>query len=183
MRGAGSKAFLPSVRLIKNNFKLNFLAVFEPRISGPKAVEVANKLGFPNVFIEDAVGFQGGIWILWDGITLNLSILQSNSQVVTCLINNSWVPSAMYASPMPSLRKNLWKLLDEIAVMISLPWMLERDFNEIINLTEKRGGSDSFVKIGLLTGLTLILWLISVSKVKSLLGSRVLLILILFRKD
>lgn len=52
----------------------------------------------------------------------------------------SWV-TAIYASPVPSLRKQLWDYLGSIASTMSGPWLLGGDFNSILYASEKRGGS------------------------------------------
>lgn len=51
---------------MKNNYKLDFLAIFESRISANMAAKVINSHGLDNSFREDAVGLSKGIWLLWN---------------------------------------------------------------------------------------------------------------------
>ncbi|KAH9673337.1 reverse transcriptase domain-containing protein [Citrus sinensis] len=52
----------------------------------------------------------------------------------------SWV-TAVYASPNPMLRRQLWKHMDSIAMSIQGPWLIGGDFNSILYASEKQGGA------------------------------------------
>lgn len=49
--------------------------------------------------------------------------------------------SAIYASSSPLLREDLWNYLIDIGHLISMPWILIGDFNQILYLEEKKSGS------------------------------------------
>ncbi|KAJ8759030.1 hypothetical protein K2173_003268 [Erythroxylum novogranatense] len=55
-------------------------------------------------------------------------------------ISGQWVCSVAYASPVESIKDDLWKHLLEVGDSISLPWLVFRDFNVYLQLSEKRGG-------------------------------------------
>ncbi|CAN1130183.1 hypothetical protein LINPERHAP2_LOCUS5688 [Linum perenne] len=46
----------------------------EPKISQHKAEAVIKKMGFSASFRSDAVGFVGGIWLVWDPLVIKLDI-------------------------------------------------------------------------------------------------------------
>lgn len=54
----------------------------------------------------------------------------------------SWV-TAVYASPIPSLKKYIWDHLGRIANTMQDPWLVGEDFNSILYASEKRGGSST----------------------------------------
>lgn len=138
-------------RTFKNIYKLNFLAILEPRVSGAKAQTISKSLGFPNFFREEARGFAGGLWIFWDDAGMDIQILHSHHQAITILISHAqkiWIMTIVYASPIPCNRKELWIYLNQVAGIINHPWILAGDFNEIIAHEEKKGGSEGFTSTG-----------------------------------
>lgn len=149
VRGAGDKSF---PRIIKNIIQLNqVLAILEPRISGTRALQVINSLGFTNHHIVDATGFSGGIWLLWNCFSINISIVDHSSQSITALIthgNSSWLFTVVYAHPCAGIRKPLWNYLDGVSTASNLPWLVAGDFNEIIYETEKKSGRPSHSNSG-----------------------------------
>lgn len=50
----------------------------------------------------------------------------------------------VYASPVPSLRRHLWTILDQISEVVDVPWLVAGDFNEIISISENFGGNSTF---------------------------------------
>lgn len=68
------------------------------------------KLGFTPGALVEAVGHSGGIWVL---CRVGLVVLQVEkfSQAVTVRVGgggNGWFLSAIYGSPTPSIREELW---------------------------------------------------------------------------
>ena len=51
----------------------------------------------------------------------------------------SWV-TAVYASPNPILRRQLWSHMENIASSMQGPWLIGGDFNSILYASEKQGG-------------------------------------------
>ncbi|CAN0876754.1 hypothetical protein LINGRAHAP2_LOCUS11480 [Linum grandiflorum] len=105
-------------------------------------------MGFSNHFLAEAAGRSGGIWLLWDDNRFTLTVLASTPQVVHLLVEvygkEPWVLSAVYASPSPNIRQQLWSQLKGFAESNSLPWMLIGDLNEITCRSERRGGANSW---------------------------------------
>ena len=52
----------------------------------------------------------------------------------------AWVYTVVYASSTPSIRKNLWNHLLNSRKDVILLWLVLKDFNEIINLSEVHDG-------------------------------------------
>ena len=72
VRGAGKKSLVKTLSDFRKIYRFEVLAVLEPRISGPRALSVANKLGFYSKFIVDADSFSGGLWLLWNNSSVSL---------------------------------------------------------------------------------------------------------------
>lgn len=64
-RGTGNSRFPGLIKDYVHMYKLSFLALLEPRISGIRVDKVIEKLGFDGIAREEAIGFSGGIWCLW----------------------------------------------------------------------------------------------------------------------
>lgn len=77
--------------------------ISEPKISGARAKTVANSLGFSKVSIEDATGFSGGIWLMWNNWSFDLQVVDHNMQAITAKVteasNKQWYFTTVYASP------------------------------------------------------------------------------------
>lgn len=54
-----------------------------------------------------------------------------------------WVLTAVYASPNPVLRENLWDELETIAGRIDKPWLIVGDFNDFTNQEERKSYTPS----------------------------------------
>lgn len=55
---------------------------------------------------------------------------------------NEWIYfSVIYGSLKWAIRKDLWKDLGEITMTIHLPWMIVGDFNIMLCVDDKQGGS------------------------------------------
>ena len=76
---------------------------------------VCNILGFDHWIRVEAVGYGGGIWVLWQD-TLQVKILRTRPQFVHMVVTpqggQPWLLSIIYGSPNPSLWKYLWTLID-----------------------------------------------------------------------
>lgn len=62
-------------------FGLDFVALFETRISGCKVESVIAKLGFTRSYRVEAEEFAGGIWVLWNDDS-NVDVLSIHPQFV-----------------------------------------------------------------------------------------------------
>lgn len=64
-QGAASNEFLRVLRNFVQHYKLDMVALLEPRISGEWADKVCTQIGFANWIRVEVVGFSGVIWLLW----------------------------------------------------------------------------------------------------------------------
>lgn len=99
--------------------------------------------GFLNLFRVEAIGFSGGIWILWNSNSVGLEILAYSDQLIHAILSLSLPGSvdvlltAVYGSPDAKDRKGLWTSLREACSLHSLPWLTLGDFNQVLSADEK----------------------------------------------
>lgn len=106
--GAGKRGFRRAIRYMCSHHSVYVLALFKTRISGERVEKICDKLPFSNKIRVEAVGFAGGVWLLWNDPKANLSIISLNSNY----IHSSWSSGsvqadliAMYGPPSVSRRE------------------------------------------------------------------------------
>lgn len=61
VRGAGKESCAMTIKDLKKAYAIDVFAILEPRINGPRALSIAQSLGFSHHHIIDATGFSGGV--------------------------------------------------------------------------------------------------------------------------
>ncbi|CAN1187241.1 Putative ribonuclease H protein At1g65750 [Linum perenne] len=144
-RGAASKSFITAFKSYANIVNFSIAVIVEPKISGHKAEKVIWKMGFASSFRSDAIGFSGGVWLLWDPLVVSLNIMEFGPQFVhakgSLADGSSFFLTAVYASPRATSRVLLWDVLKRLSVNQSSPWAVIGDFNAILSADDKSGGS------------------------------------------
>ncbi|KAI9116715.1 hypothetical protein K1719_012373 [Acacia pycnantha] len=139
-RGAASRGVASVIRDNKHQYKLDMVALLEPRISGNQAKRVIKKWDFKHSVRREAEGFSGGIWLLWDSNELSVDVRIMHEQFIHCKVSigeEEMLVTILYASPTEQKRHRLWEALYEMACEISEPWVLVGDFNEIRTPSER----------------------------------------------
>lgn len=144
VRGAASSKFKSNVLDLIRSHHLDMLFLCEPRISGAKAISVVKTLGFPCFEVVDAVGFSGGLWLLWDDSRVHVEVVGTSDQTISaCVARNGqdpWLFTGVYASPNAVKRGKMWDYLSFVAASHNMPWLIAGDFNELLTADEKFGG-------------------------------------------
>ena len=143
-QGAASSGFQ---RVFKSFIEINkpgMVVLLEPRISGLKAKLVIRSLKFQYSHRVEALGYSGGIWILWNDNWV-VRIIRNHRQYVHLDIWDdsgfNFLFTPIYGSPQAKNRMELWSDLCAIASTVNGPWIAGGDFNAILNKDEKCGGS------------------------------------------
>ncbi|CAN1152523.1 hypothetical protein LINPERHAP2_LOCUS18799, partial [Linum perenne] len=96
-------------------------------------------------FRSDAVGFKGGIWLLWDSNAISLDILEFGTQFINTKgrspDDSCFFLTAVYASPRATSQVLLWDVLERLSIGQNEPWVVIGDFNAILSAEDKVGGS------------------------------------------
>ena len=103
-RGASKPSFQKRVREMIQKHNLVILVVMETRVGGNKAREITERLPFDGAIRSDAVGFAGGIWVLWNSERVDVAHLANTEQEIhfTVKVRSSnviWIFSVLYSSP------------------------------------------------------------------------------------
>lgn len=107
---------------------------------------VSKKLGYFGCFCVNSVGKNGGLALLWkDDLKVEI-INYSQWHISACVelegLPFKWIFMGFYREPKTSKRFLSWNLLKELKPPNNTPWVVIRDFNEILFHHEKWGAKD-----------------------------------------
>ena len=94
----------------------------------------------------DPIGYSGGIWLLWnESPSFIVKIITRREHSIHALVkihspSISNLLTAVYAPPQFHKCKLYYDYLQNLAMNISLPWVLLGDFNDMLSDEEKLGG-------------------------------------------
>lgn len=138
-QGAASRDFYRVFMDMIRSFKPMLVGLLEPKVSGSNADVLCRRFGFDQWVRVEAVGFSGGIWVLWND-DLNVEVVHTSPQFVLLKvaygISGSWYISFIYGSPTSHLRKKLWFELTHDHLIQDLPWVSIGDYNAIVSENE-----------------------------------------------
>ncbi|XP_031120966.1 uncharacterized protein LOC116024205 [Ipomoea triloba] len=133
-QGAASSAFRCALLLLVKKVKVDMVGLMEQKISGCAVDKACKSFGFDNWLRVEAVGFSGGIWLLWRN-TVNVDILATNPQFVLTRISRGNVRlglvSFVYGSPSHYLRNKLWNNLSIDHLPLNEEWLSVGDYNAV----------------------------------------------------
>ncbi|XP_021766706.1 uncharacterized protein LOC110731184 [Chenopodium quinoa] len=133
-QGTGSREFINVLKEIVRVNKPCVLALVETHMGGDHAQKIASILNYNGHTRVDAQGYSGGIWIYWKPELVKVDPITKHNQYITMMITRvgeiPWYFTAIYASPDPSKRSELWYEFRKFADNNNQPWLLAGDFNE-----------------------------------------------------
>ncbi|XP_021764430.1 uncharacterized protein LOC110729037 [Chenopodium quinoa] len=134
VQGAGNSNFVSALKEAVRLNKPNVLTLVETHMGGEQASRIANILGYNGHERVDAMGFSGGIWVYWKPEIVTINPILKHRQHITMEITRvgatPWYFSAIYASPDPIKRRELWDELKSFASTHNKPWLIAGDFND-----------------------------------------------------
>jgi hypothetical protein len=120
------------------------MVIMETRTSPTKLKRSFQLLGFDGYQFADTNGYAGGIIVAWKEGTISVDVLYTHFQFlhskVTLQGGKSFYFTATYASPQEEGRNDLWRELTKLSDSMIGEWLLARDFNDLANPSEKKGG-------------------------------------------
>ncbi|KAI9094279.1 hypothetical protein K1719_026861 [Acacia pycnantha] len=122
-----SKSFVAVLRDLKFRYKVDMVVILEPRVSGNSATKIIKSWGFKYSVRVEAVGFSGGIWMLWNFEDIGVDVLVKEEQFIHCRLNlgpKKMLFSAVYASLCEQRRQQTWDWLHSLAEEINEPWLV-----------------------------------------------------------
>lgn len=143
-RGARSKRALSHLHLLISYYRLDIVILMEPRCSSDVLHGVLANSCLTDFVVAEARGFFGGIWILWNAQVVHIDPISIDDQIINAVVwtasSPPWLLSAVYASPLSTVRQHLWDYLLQMGNCVELPWLMIGDFNQVIHPSEKHGG-------------------------------------------
>lgn len=130
-------------RELINTHRPDIAILTETRISRDRANRIIATLGFDHYIKVDAMGFVGGIWVLWNPNVITTQPVATSFQEfhLECRVNGKlFLLTAICASPCFEKRKLLWSSFINLAPLLNKPWLILGDFNDIAKPSEKFGG-------------------------------------------
>lgn len=104
--------------------------------------------GHPSIkglFTVDPVGRNGGLALFWlnskEVEIVNFSLRHINANITMSETNWSGKLTCFYGHPNQLYREESWNMLSHLSSFSPREWLCLGDFNDISNLTEKRGGA------------------------------------------
>ncbi|KAH9799959.1 reverse transcriptase domain-containing protein [Citrus sinensis] len=102
------------------------------------------ELNFENCFSVSRNGLGGGLAMLWSS-DIDVKIVSYSQHHIDAEIceegGSNWRCTGVYGHPETAQKRHTWTLMKRLASLSSLPWLCFGDFNEILHLSEKKGGS------------------------------------------
>ncbi|KAK4476678.1 hypothetical protein RD792_015838 [Penstemon davidsonii] len=139
----GLDAHKRAVTLRLQDIEARQVSNLKTRVAEERAISISTRLGFSGVCRAPTVGGSGGIWMLWRQEEVKVDVIDMDQQAIHAVIapklGQDWLCSGVYAKPNPSERESFWNKLESMSTANSLPWLVTGDFNEVANISEKRG--------------------------------------------
>ncbi|XP_074318238.1 uncharacterized protein LOC141655036 [Silene latifolia] len=150
IQGTGNRNKINALKEVVRNFKPSVIALLETRKEGSHAEHISRILGYTGHCRVDTIGFSGGIWLYWRSEAVTVTPVKQHSQFITVEIarndQDPWFFTAVYASPNPQNRHELWTELKLYAQTNNHPWLMAGDFNETRSINERHGGDQNMVR-------------------------------------
>ncbi|XP_019180199.1 PREDICTED: uncharacterized protein LOC109175391 [Ipomoea nil] len=138
-QGAASRTFRRTLKFFLHEYKPSILCLLEPKVSGDQANDICFDLGFDQWLRVEALGFSGGIWVLWKDV-LQVATHRTNPQFILLSIKEEnsqpWNLSFVYGSPDHALRQYLFEELSQVGLNLQGPWLSVGDYNSVLSINE-----------------------------------------------
>ncbi|KAG2328022.1 hypothetical protein Bca52824_010750 [Brassica carinata] len=92
----------------------------------------------------EPIGKSGGLAVMWKECC-RVEILQANKRIIDMKVqwqDKSFYLSCIYGEPVKCKSNEVWERITRIGVDRSGPWVMTGDFNEILDPSEKLGGTE-----------------------------------------
>ena len=141
-RGALKPSFQNHARELVHNHDLAIMIIMETRFGGDRARDIINRLSFDRAIHTDAIGFAGGLWLLWNSNKVQVTQLAMSEQEIHILVKVisstfEFLCFAIYASPRFHEICILWNSLKNAANLHDEPWIIIGNFNEVLAERDK----------------------------------------------
>ncbi|KAI9074822.1 hypothetical protein K1719_043246 [Acacia pycnantha] len=143
--GACGKNLLQQIKAGYRGVNPSVLILTETKCEQDSKFHCLSRLGFDDYAFVPSIGRSGGLIMAWKSNCVRIQVLQTDRQFihVRCspVGSTEFLLTAVYAIPNPTLKASLWRELTCLSSLISMPWVVIGDLNDILRSTERTGGS------------------------------------------
>ncbi|XP_074299145.1 uncharacterized protein LOC141630181 [Silene latifolia] len=145
VRGLNKKNKQGDVRRLLHINKVGLFGLMETKVKTININKVQDSLGDRWHFLNNNALHEGGrIWILWDPTLFHVNLLMKDMQgihvaVVHLMTGFSWTCSIVYGFNKDSERVGLWQSLYYCKAIVTSPWLIMGDFNNVLYAGERIG--------------------------------------------
>lgn len=141
-RGLGNPRAVRALWDVVKSHKPNILFLMETLSNKERIKHLCGKLGFDNHWTVECVGRSGGVAMFWNSnvkcVVFNHGVNFIDAQI-TNVNEVKWRMTGFYGFPERARRRESWDLLKLLASVSDLPWVVVGDFNDMVNISDKKG--------------------------------------------
>lgn len=123
------------------------VVLIKTRVKKKIAQVIRHKLKLRGNYLDNCDKHENGIFgVFWDDNRMKIEPIKSMYQMIHCKVYDTtgrfmkWM-TLIYALNQLEMRKNMWQNIEELHSQQHGPWMLIGDFNNVVKVEEKIGGS------------------------------------------
>ncbi|XP_061373451.1 uncharacterized protein LOC133315793 [Gastrolobium bilobum] len=132
-----------SLKLKVDKHDIYIVILVETRTPDVNSNKILKSSKFDKVLVEEANGFSGGIWVMWNSKKAKEQSLSQTSQFIHICIEvgdlKKFLCTAVYASLQEETRHGMWEDVSLLSRSIIDLWILAGDFNDIKSSCKKKG--------------------------------------------
>ncbi|KAL5576068.1 hypothetical protein UlMin_017767 [Ulmus minor] len=144
-RGLGNPKAIHNLHRLIADEDPSLLFLCETKLVSGHCRNFKYTLGFERCFVQDCIGRKWGLLLLWKD-PLKVEIKSCSPGHIDAIIDHNlrrWRFTGFYGCPTVEARVASWQLiqrLGSLSELCHLPWLVGRDFNEVLYDHEKQGG-------------------------------------------
>ncbi|CAM8926948.1 unnamed protein product [Rhodiola kirilowii] len=143
-RGIGSSSAVRALKEVICSSRPLVVGLIETKCGNRRCEAVRISLGFDCCFVVPARGRAGGLALFWNNSTSVDVVSYSGYHIDFMLRHKGSVHITLfYGNPKMSLRYKSWDLIRKLRGLISAPWCVIGDFNEICKFSETTSSNPS----------------------------------------
>ncbi|KAI9085224.1 hypothetical protein K1719_032747 [Acacia pycnantha] len=142
-RGACGKNLLQQIKAGYRGVNPSILILTETKCEKDSKFHCLNRLGFDDYAFVPSIGRSGGLIMAWKSNRADVRVLQTDRRFIhiRCSLvgTTEFLLTTVYAIPNSALKALLWRELSRLSSLISLPWVVIGDLNDILQVNRENG--------------------------------------------
>lgn len=144
-RGLGNRRTVHALKKVVSSEDPIFIFLMETKLVILEMISIKESLKRTQGLVVPRKGRSGGLALLWKK-ELKVDVQSYSDSHIDAIIDNGevgqqWHITGFYGNPETSKREESRLLLKRLSTLNSLQWVCLRDFNELMNGGEKKGGA------------------------------------------